>query len=294
MKLLPNKDQIFEALIYIRRLFYKEESEEAKLFDRILLWVILASVVVVMLESLKNTPVWFHDTLFVLEWIFTVFFTIEYILRLITANRAFNYARSFYGIVDLLSIIPTYLSLFITGAQSLLILRMLRLMRIFRIFKLIRYVQEARALVEALKASLYKISVFMGFMLALVSIMGACMYIIEGGKNGFDSVPASIYWAIVTVTTVGYGDITPVTVIGKMFSSFIMLIGYSIIAIPTGIVSLELSKTIEPAKKVKTKECLECKSLGHDQDAQYCKHCGYSFDPEEYEKEKEEEKKPSD
>lgn len=278
MSIIPNKDKIFEALFFIRRLFYKEESEEAKFFDRILLWIILASVVIVMLESLKNTPVWFHDTLFVLEWVFTIFFTIEYILRIVTASNAAKYAFSFYGIIDLLSIIPTYLSLFIFGAQSLLILRILRLMRIFRIFKLIRYVQEGRALLEALKASLYKISVFMGFMLALVSILGACMYIIEGGKNGFDNVPASIYWAIVTVTTVGYGDITPVTILGKMFSSFIMLIGYSIIAIPTGIVSLELHKTIEPTPKITTKTCPGCKSLGHDKDALYCKHCGESFD----------------
>ncbi|MFK7899197.1 MAG: ion transporter, partial [Cyclobacteriaceae bacterium] len=209
-----------------------------------------------------------------LEWIFTAFFLAEYVLRLYCTHKPIKYATSFFGIVDLLSILPTLLSFFIVGGQSLMIIRGLRLLRVFRIFKLANFLSQGQLIMSALKASKAKIIVFMIFIVILVSIFGSLMYLIEGkSDSGFDSIPHSIYWAIVTLTTVGYGDISPVTPLGQLVASIIMIAGYAIIAVPTGIVTGEIiKKTV-----VSTQSCKNCSEEGHDKDAEYCKYCGHKL-----------------
>ena len=199
-------------------------------------------------------------------------FTIEYILRLISVRRRLSYVFSFFGMVDLLSILPTYMSIFIPGSQSLLTIRTLRLLRIFRVFKLTHYTREARIIMGALRASGRKIGVFISAVLAIVVIVGSIMYVIEGEKNGFVDIPTSIYWAIVTLTTVGYGDISPHTPLGKALASFLMITGYGIIAVPNGIVTVELSQSTQVEKSLR--KCLGCGASGHDMDADYCRNCG--------------------
>jgi voltage-gated potassium channel len=199
-------------------------------------------------------------------------FTVEYLLRLACVGRPLKYAFSFYGIVDLLAIVPTYLSLLLPGSQYLLVIRILRILRIFRILKLVAYLSEARLLMRALRASSRKITVFLFTVLTLVVIFGSLMYVIEGEANGFTSIPRSIYWAIVTLTTVGYGDISPQTGMGQTLASMVMILGYSIIAVPTGIVTVEMSQAFR--QKVSTQACPECSAEGHDADARYCKYCG--------------------
>jgi voltage-gated potassium channel len=225
-----------------------------------------------MLESVAAIE---QETGFILrgvEWFFTIIFSIEYILRILSAGRPLRYIFSFLGIIDLLAVIPTYLSIFFVGSQYLLAIRAIRLLRVFRIFKLSRHIGEARVILQALKASRAKITVFLGAVLSLVVIMGTVMYMIEGGENGFTSIPRSIYWAIVTLTTVGYGDIAPKTVPGQAIASIIMIMGYSIIAVPTGIVTVELSRARgEPES---TRVCRQCLFGEHDSDASYCKRCG--------------------
>jgi voltage-gated potassium channel len=207
-----------------------------------------------------------------LEWVFTLLFTIEYLVRLLCVGRPLRYALSFYGLVDLLAIIPTYLSLIIAGTQSLIVIRAIRLLRVFRVLKLAHFVGEARLLQAALRASLRKIIVFLGAVLTLVLIIGAMMYLVEGEEHGFSNIPESIYWAIVTMTTVGYGDIAPETLLGKILASLVMIMGYGIIAVPTGIVTVELVGARKT--RVSTQACPECATEGHDWDAKYCKHCG--------------------
>ena len=199
-------------------------------------------------------------------------FTIEYLLRLFCVGRPLAYATSFYGIVDLMAVLPTYLSIIIPGAQYLLVIRILRVLRIFRILKLVQYLGEARLLTQALRASRRKITVFLFVVLTLVTIFGSLIYLIEDPQDGFTSIPRSIYWSIVTLTTVGYGDISPKTNLGQLLSSLIMIIGYGIIAVPTGIVTVELSQAV--GRKISTQACLECSAEGHDNDAKYCKYCG--------------------
>jgi voltage-gated potassium channel len=206
----------------------------------------------------------------VIEWTFTLLFTFEYLLRLYCVSKPWKYAKSFYGVVDLLSIVPTYLSLVITGTHSLIVIRALRLLRIFRVFKLAHFVGEERQLYSALRASYRKITVFIGLVLTLVLIIGSLMYLVEGEKNGFTSIPRSIYWAIVTLTTVGYGDIAPQTVVGQLLASAVMVMGYGIIAVPTGIVTVELNQ----ARRLSTQSCPHCSREGHDRDASFCKYCG--------------------
>jgi voltage-gated potassium channel len=206
------------------------------------------------------------------EWFFTLLFTVEYLLRLICVGKPWRYARSFFGIVDLMAIIPTYLSLFLPGTHYLLVIRILRLLRIFRIFKLTGYLSEAQVIKSALWASQKKISVFLLTVVALVVIIGSLIYVIEGEKNGFTNIPVSIYWAIVTLTTVGYGDLSPQTPLGKMLASIVMIAGYGIIAVPTGIVTVEFTHAIK--KKISTEACPACGTEGHDPDALYCKYCG--------------------
>ena len=224
-----------------------------------------------MLDSVSGVSSHYGSILYGVEWFFTIIFTIEYILRLICVGRPLLYATSFFGIVDLLAIVPTYISLLIPGSEYFLVIRILRILRIFRVLKLVQYMSEALLLMKALRASSRKVIVFLFTVLTLVIILGSMMYLIEGAENGFTSIPRSIYWAIVTLTTVGYGDISPQTNIGQVLAAFIMILGYSIIAVPTGIVTVELSQL---SSKKATKSCKECSAEGHDNDADFCKYCG--------------------
>lgn len=241
-------------------------------FDVVLLWVIMLSVFVVMLESVPALGEKYARLFFVIEWIMTGIFTLEYALRIWISPKPLRYIFSFWGIIDLLSILPTYLSLFISGYHYLLVVRIFRLLRVFRILKLARFSAEAKLLREALKMSLHKISIFLMSVLAIVTLLGTLMYVIEGGEEGFTSIPQSIYWAIVTLTTVGYGDISPRTGLGQTIAAIIMIIGYGIIAVPTGIVTAELTQVYK--RNISTQACLQCSAEGHDLDAKNCKYCG--------------------
>ncbi len=256
----------------MREIIFEADTPLGKVFDVVLLVIILLSVAIVMLDSVEAIAVRHGDLLKALEWVLTIVFTVEYLLRLYTVGRPLRYAVSFFGIIDLLAVIPTYLSLFIAGAETLLVLRTLRLLRVFRVLKLARYLWEADVLLLALRSSGPKITVFLGTLVVLVVITGTMMYLIEGGENGFTSIPRGMYWAIVTMTTVGYGDIAPQTVFGQFLASAVMILGYSIIAVPTGIVSAELSRA--RSAPVTTHICPDCAREGHDPDAAFCKICG--------------------
>jgi len=251
-------------------IIYEADTPAGRAFDVALLFAIILSVVTVMLESVNSIQQHYGAELRVIEWIFTIIFGLEYMLRIWVVNKPFRYIFSFMGIIDLLSILPAFLGLVVSGTHSLLVIRSLRLMRVFRILKLARYVGAATQMKQAMMASRAKILVFLGFILSITVIAGTAMYLIEGGENGFTSIPRSIYWAIVTMTTVGYGDIAPHTVIGQTLASLIMLMGYAIIAVPTGIVSVELSKF----KEISTQSCPHCSKEGHDKNANHCKYCG--------------------
>ncbi len=256
----------------LHEVIFEADTPTGKGFDVLLIVSILASVAAVMLDSMGAVQLQYGRLLLVIEWVFTLLFTVEYILRLLCVGRPIKYAVSFYGVVDLLAIIPTYLSLVLPGSQYLLVIRILRILRIFRILKLVSYLGEARLLMQALRASGRKVAVFLFTVLTLVVIFGSLMYVIEGAANGFTSIPRSIYWAIVTLTTVGYGDISPQTALGQALASLVMILGYAIIAVPTGIVTVEMSQTF--GRKVSTQACPECSAEGHDTDASHCKHCG--------------------
>ena len=259
----------------LHEIIFEADTPEGKWFDVILLFAILLSVAVVLLDSVSNIHDKYGKSLIIIEWIFTILFTIEYILRIYSVFRPWKYVTSAFGIIDLLSILPTYLSLLFVGTQSLLVIRALRLLRVFRIFKLVSFLDQARHVMIALRKSVPKILVFLSFILVIVTIIGSMMYLIEGGQNErFDSIPRSIYWAIVTLTTVGYGDITPVTNLGQLLSAVVMLMGYAIIAVPTGIVSAEIIQSAKKSNKVSTQACQYCGKEGHAYDAKYCKHCG--------------------
>ena len=252
-------------------IIFETETPAARGFDVVLLWLILLSVALVMLESVTSIRARYGETLRVLEWGFTVLFTVEYVLRIYTARKRWRYIRSFFGIVDLLAIIPTYLSLLVVGSQYLIVVRALRLLRVFRVFKLMRFLGEASTLQRALQASREKITVFIVTVLTLVVIVGSVMFLVEGPANGFNSIPISIYWAIVTLTTVGYGDISPQTPLGQFLSAVVMIMGFAIIAVPTGIVTSELSKA---DREQREGVCPNCGHGGHDLDAAFCKYCG--------------------
>lgn len=245
-----------------------------KAFDVALLLAIILSVLAVCLESVKSIKSQYGEVLLIVEWVFTGLFTIEYFLRLAAARRPLRYARSFFGIVDLLSILPTYISVLVPGAQSLIVIRVLRLVRVFRIFKLARFVGESEILVEALRASREKIVVFIVGVSTLTVVIGALMYLIEGDESGFTSIPQGIYWAIVTLTTVGYGSIEPVTTPGRMLASVIMILGYGIIAVPTGIVTSELTRA-RLGRRGSTPVCTGCGERFHEPDAIYCRRCAH-------------------
>jgi voltage-gated potassium channel len=239
-------------------------------FDVALIICILASVATVMLESVPAVRARHQVALDAWEWGFTILFTVEYLLRLLAVRRPLSYVTSFYGVIDLLAILPTYLSLLFPGVESLVTIRVLRLLRVFRIFKLTHYVGESQVLLTALRSSRRKVSVFLVTVLTIVIVVGTLMYLIEGEKNGFTSIPISIYWAVVTITTVGFGDVVPKTPLGQFLSSTLMITGYAIIAIPTGIFTAELSS----ARKDLTRQaCPACSAQGHDLDARFCKFC---------------------
>ncbi|MEM1203611.1 MAG: ion transporter [Acidobacteriota bacterium] len=255
----------------LHEIIFEADTPIGKAFDLALLWCILLSVAAVMLESVASIRATWGPSLRLLEWIFTGLFTAEYLLRLISIRRPGRYAGSFFGLVDLMAILPSYLSLLVTGTQSLIVIRALRLLRVFRILKLAHFVGAQRLLHTAIRASAQKIIVFLGVVITMVMIIGASMYLIEGEEHGFTSIPQSMYWAIVTMTTVGYGDIAPETVAGKFLASAVMIIGYGIIAVPTGIVTVELASA---QQSVTSRCCRSCSAEGHDHDARFCKICG--------------------
>jgi len=265
------KNELWRARLH--EIIYESNTTAGKAFDVSLLILIIASIFIVMLDSINKWHLHYGHFFLTLEWIFTFLFTIEYLLRLISIKKPLSYIVSFLGIVDLLAIIPSYLSIFFVGAHSLLVFRALRLLRVFRIFKLTHFLSEMQFLGSAVKGSLRKITIFMFIVLSLVIILGSIMYMIEKGQNGFSSIPDSIYWAIVTITTVGYGDISPATPLGKFVASIIMLMGYGIIAVPTGIVTTEMALAAKK-KEQKNEVCPRCGKGGHDADAKYCKNCG--------------------
>jgi voltage-gated potassium channel len=252
---------------------FESDTGAGRLFDLLLVLAILASVIVVILDSVQSITA-NHEMLFdVLEWAFTLLFTVEYLLRLASVRHPLRYATSFYGIVDLLSVLPTYLVFFVPEINSLINVRLLRLLRIFRILKLSEYVSEFGWLAAALVASRRKIIVFIGFVLVTVAVLGTVMYVVEGPENGFTSIPVAIYWGITTITTVGFGDITPKTDLGRFIASCMMLLGWGILAVPTGIVTAEMTAR-RIARPVTTRRCPDCSAEDHDADAGFCKHCG--------------------
>lgn len=273
MNAAPNESAFGKTRRTFYKIIFEADTPGGKLFDVILIWSIVLSIIAVMLDSVSAIRKDYGQFLYAVEWFFTIIFTIEYILRLVSIGRPLRYAASFFGLVDLLSIIPTYLSLFVPGSQYLLVIRVLRVLRVFRVLKLAHYLGEANVLMQALHASRRKITVFLFTVLTLVIIVGSLMYIVEGAENGFTSIPRSIYWAIVTLTTVGYGDISPQTALGQALASIIMIMGYGIIAVPTGIVTVEISRA-EQKRVITTRTCPECLAEGHDRDAAYCKYCG--------------------
>tara|TARA_B100000963_G_scaffold329288_1_gene318483 strand:- start:560 stop:1378 length:819 start_codon:yes stop_codon:yes gene_type:complete len=259
--------------VRLHTIIFEADTSAGKRFDIALFWGILLSVGIVLVESVESVRAVYGEGLRAIEFIFTGLFTLEYALRLLAVKRPMKYALSFYGMVDLLSILPTFVEVLLPGAASLRVVRMLRLLRVFRVLKLVGFLREAQILKDALWASRRKIAVFLSAVLVLVTLLGTLVYIVEDAEAGFTSIPISIYWAIVTVTTVGYGDIAPQTVLGQMLASVMMILGYAIIAVPTGIVGAELAKT-HPID-TNTQSCPECSSEGHDDDATYCKHCGH-------------------
>ncbi|GGH13286.1 ion transporter [Sphingobacterium alkalisoli] len=265
------RNDILRKKIYI--VIFRSDTALGKLFDVVLLWLIVLSILSVVLESVESFRNQHLLAIRIAEWFFTACFTMEYALRIYSVHRARRYIFSFYGLIDLLAFLPAYVSLFFAGTQYLVVVRALRLLRVFRILKLTRFLSESNILRTALKASMYKITVFLSSVLTLVTIIGTLMYVIEGGESGFTSIPVSIYWAIVTITTVGYGDISPQSPAGQLLASVLMIIGYGIIAVPTGIVSVEMAKATEGSKR----QCKMCQSPIYDPNSRFCSNCGVAL-----------------
>ncbi|APY00632.1 ion transporter [Lacinutrix venerupis] len=271
----------------LHEIIYEADTPAGKLFDIVLLIFILTSIALVMLESVSWIDDKYHDILYIGEWIVTILFSIEYIARIITVNKPKKYILSFYGIIDLLSTIPMYLSIFVVGSNALVALRALRLLRIFRVLKLARYLGASNHLSSAIKASRAKISVFLFAVLIASIIFGTLMYLVEGEEHGFSNIPKSVYWCIVTLTTVGFGDIAPQTPLGQLIATIIMIMGYGIIAVPTGIVSAEYTKNANKndidkdskAEKIhlNSQTCQNCLSTKHKDEAEYCYNCGHNL-----------------
>ena len=255
----------------LHTIVFESETTAGRIFDISVICLILLSVAAVMLESIREVRDVYGYELNVAEWFFTVLFTFEYILRLMSVRRPLRYALSFYGLVDLIAVVPTYLGLLLPGTQFFLTVRILRLLRIFRILKLAEYTSASRIITSALSASRKKILVFLVGVITIVTVVGSLMYVVEGEENGFINIPTGIYWAIVTLTTVGYGDLSPQTALGKAFASLVMILGYGIIAVPTGIVTAEFTRAARP---VSTHVCPECHAEPHELDATHCKYCG--------------------
>jgi voltage-gated potassium channel len=255
----------------LHEVIFEADTPAGRAFDIAVLVAILTSVLAVMLESVGAIRREWGRTLEVVEWAITIAFTVEYVLRLVAVDRPGRYARSFLGLVDFLSVVPAYLGILVPEAQSLIVIRTIRLLRVFRILKLAPFVGEAEQLSQALRASRRKITVFLGVVLTIVVMMGTVMYVVEGEAHGFTSIPVSMYWAVVTMTTVGYGDIAPKTPLGQFLAALLMVLGYAIIAVPTGIVSAELARAHRPISR---QACPSCGAEGHDVDAIHCKLCG--------------------
>lgn len=265
-------DRLYEII-------FEADTREGKAFDIFILLLIILSVVAVSLNSVQSLHEKYLSFFLVFEWVVTIVFTVEYILRIAVLRHPWAYIISFFGIIDLLAILPSYLEFVIIGGHNLVLIRTLRLLRIFRIFKLSRYLFEQRTLAESLRRSSARIMVFLISVFVLTIVFGSIMYLIEDSENGFTSIPQSIYWAIVTITTVGYGDIAPVTTIGKAIAGFMMLLGYAIIAVPTGIITADL--VFKNSKRITTQVCPDCTREGHDSDAIHCKYCGAELNPDE-------------
>nr|WP_233198674.1 MULTISPECIES: ion transporter [Luteimonas] len=261
------------------RLLFHHETAGERNFDIALIVAIVVSVIVVLLDSEPSIKARWHGALVAAEWAFTIVFTIEYALRLWAVRRPMRYATSFFGVIDLLAILPSYLSLLFAGSQYLLVIRVLRLLRVFRVLKLVQYSSEAGVLITALARSRRKILVFVSALITIVVIFGALMYVIEGPEHGFTSIPTGMYWAVVTMGTVGFGDISPGTPLGRFITSILILIGYSIIAVPTGIYTAELASTLRPKRR--NVRCPECGLRDHEQEAWHCRRCGTGLPQEE-------------
>lgn len=259
----------------IHIIIYGTNTVAGRLFDLILLGLILLSVFLVMLETVKGFDIKYHHELIVLEWIITIFFTLEYLLRIYTTNTPRKYIFSFFGIIDLIAILPMYLSFFVVGSKVFSIIRALRLLRLFKILNHPKFTGQSLHLLKALNASRGKITVFLYFVLISTILIGSIMYVVEGEENGFTSIPISIYWTIVTLTTVGYGDISPGTPLGQFIASLVMILGYGIIAVPTGIVTAEFAKTNANKTEPEKNKCENCGVANHHVNAKFCYHCGY-------------------
>jgi len=257
----------------LHEIIYEADTKQGKWFDIVLIITILISIILVMLESVESFDAKYHRFLNISEWIITILFSLEYITRIITIKKPSSYIFSFYGIIDFLATIPKYVSLIFVGTHALVALRALRLLRVFRILKLARYLGASKTLVSALKASKIKIFVFLFSVLVITIILGTVMYLIEGPQNGFTSIPHSMYWAIVTLTTVGYGDLAPHTPLGQFIASIVMILGYGIIAVPTGIVTSELTRA-ENNIATNTQHCSNCSTEKHSDNAEFCYNCG--------------------
>ncbi|WP_188150201.1 ion transporter [Teredinibacter waterburyi] len=253
-------------------IIFGTSTPAGKRFDLVLIYLIVFSVLALMLDSIRWVSDLYGPYIFAFEWLFTILFTAEYLVRVYCSPKRWAYVFSFYGLVDLISILPSYVSLFVPGANFLLAIRLLRVLRIFRILKLVRYLSEANVLIRAVMMSRRKISIFAMSVLVLSVIFGSLMYIVEGPENGFSSIPKSIYWTIVTITTVGYGDITPHTVLGQIIAATAMLTGYSILAVPTGIFTAELAQEMQRDRRIRN--CINCSRSGHEADSKFCRFCG--------------------
>ena len=252
----------------LHKIVFESDTKAGKRFDVILLWAILFSILIAVLDSVSEFNIHFRTQFYIVEWILTIIFSIEYILRIYISPKPLRYIFSFWGFIDLLSIIPTYFSLFFFGYHYFIVLRIFRLLRVFRILKLVRFNKESIFLLKALKASSHKITIFLSAVVTIVILLGTIMYVVENGENGFSSIPQSIYWAVITLTTVGYGDIVPHTVLGKFISSITMIIGYAILAVPTGIITMEMSKLSDT-----NHACPQCDTKNPDS-SNFCSNCG--------------------
>jgi voltage-gated potassium channel len=258
----------------LHEIIFEADTPEGRSFDVALIIAIITGVLVVTLDSVRAVHDAYGGVLRVIEWVLTAVFTVEYVLRLVAVRHPLRYAVSFFGIVDLLALLPAYISLFVPEGRYLLVVRVLRLLRVFRVLKLAEFLTEGAVLGQALRASRYKIAVFLSTVVTLVVLIGTVMYVVEGEAHGFTSIPVSIYWAIVTLTTVGYGDLAPETALGKALASVVMILGFGIIAVPTGIVTAELTSAARRHDPISTQACPSCGTGGHEADARFCRRCG--------------------